>query len=68
MVDPRQGEVVLRAMLVYWFVVHAHAEHVRVFLVYQHWVCYPGGLFSFPDELGVEQPVNFFSDCSALGL
>src|SRR3954471_21082521 len=53
-------------MLVYWFVVDVHAQHVCVFLGYQHWVCYPCGFLCFSDELGVEQPVDFLSDCFAL--
>ena len=54
--------MVLGAMLVESREIYAHAQHLRVLLRDKDGVCYPGGLFYFPDKLGYEEPVDFFAN------
>ena len=66
LIDAWEGKVVLGAMLVESREIYAHAQHFRVLLRDKDGVCYPGGLFYFPDKLGCEEPVDFFANGSAL--
>jgi hypothetical protein len=55
LIDSREREVILWAMLVEISEVDAHTLLVSVFLQDQHWFGHPSRLLDFSDELGILQ-------------
>ena len=68
LVDARQREVVLRAVLVQVGEVDAHAQGIGILLRHHHWVSYPSGLLDLPNKTGFLEPMNFCAHGLALRL
>ena len=52
MVDPGQGKVIFRAVLVQRCEVHTHPKDFGVLFRDQDWVGNPSGLLDFPNKVG----------------
>jgi hypothetical protein len=62
LVNTRQREMILRAILIETCIIDTHAKSCCVFLWHHECVGHPLGLLELPNESGLAEPTNLFTD------